>query len=80
MQEKAIRLRTMLEIAVEQGVRLFQKEMPATPSDIARVQGVNEDCVYMPEFIVKDDTGEIKEIWYSGIINELDDKSHLSEN
>ena len=74
MQEKAIRLRNMLEIAVEQGVRLFQKEKPATPLEIARVQGVNEECIYMPEFIVKDNTGEIKEIWYSGIISKLEDE------
>lgn len=78
--EKTIKLKNMLEVAVEQGVLLYQNEEPATPSEIAQVQSVNEEYNYLPDFMVKDETGEIKEIWYSGTINEMNDiNSHLSE-
>lgn len=79
--EKTIQLKNMLDIAVEQGVLLFQKEEPATPLDIAQFQSVNEDYNYLPDFIVKDETGEIREIWYSGTVNDVEDsESHLSED
>jgi len=79
--EKTIKLQNMLDVAVEQGILLYQREKPATPAEIVQVQRVHEEYNYMPEFIVKDETGEIKEIWYSGTINENDDSiSHLSED
>ncbi|MCR5798682.1 MAG: hypothetical protein K6G69_01245 [Lachnospiraceae bacterium] len=63
--EKVQRLKTMLDVAAEQGVLIFQGGEPATPDDIVRMQCVYEDYNYVPEFIVKDAAGEIKEIWYS---------------
>lgn len=63
--EKALRLRNMLDVATQQGVLIFQGGEPATPEDIADMQCVYEDYTYMPEFIVKDSSGEIKEIWYA---------------
>lgn len=67
MNDNTRRLKAMLEVAVEQGVLLFQGNEPATPEDIINVQIVNEDMKYMPEFIVKNDLGEIKEIWYGEV-------------
>lgn len=66
--EKVQRLKTMLEVAAEQGVRIFQGDEPATPEDIVHMQCVYEDYNYVPEFIVKDASGEIKEIWYAETI------------
>jgi len=63
--EKVQRLKTMLDVAAEQGVLIFQGGEPATPDDIVHMQCVYEDYNYVPEFIVKDAAGEIKEIWYS---------------
>lgn len=63
--EKALRLKNMLDVAMQQGVQIFQGGEPATPDDIARMQCVYEDYNYIPEFVVKDSSGEIKEIWYA---------------
>lgn len=68
---KAAKLRKMLEVAVEQGVLIFQDEKPATPEEVARVQCVNEEYTYLPDFIVKDKSGEIKEIWYAGTLGHI---------
>ncbi len=54
----------MLEVAVEQGVALFKAGKPASVQDIVDVQAVCESIFYVPEFIVKNVSGEIKEIWY----------------
>ncbi len=66
-EEKIKRLKAMLEVAVEQGVMIFQNERPASVSDIIETQMVCEDYNYVPEFIVKNTSGEIKEIWYGDI-------------
>jgi len=63
-EEKLKRLRTMLEVAVEQGVMIFQGGKPASVQDIVETQKVCESYNYVPEFIVKNVSGEIKEIWY----------------
>lgn len=68
--EKIRKLKNMLDVAAKQGVKIYQGERLATPDDIVRIQCVCEDYNYVPDFIVKDSTGEIKEIWYSGKIAE----------
>lgn len=65
--EKALRLRNMLEVFIEQGGAIFQNEKPATAMDIVNTQQVYEEYTYLPEFIVKNESGEIKEIWYGDI-------------
>ncbi len=65
--EKIKRLRAMLEVAVEQGVMIFQAGKPATVQDIIDIQRVCENFNYMPEFIVKNFNGEMKEIWYGDV-------------
>lgn len=72
--EKAQRLKNMLDVASNQGVLIFQGGEPATPDDIARVQCVYEDYNYIPEFVVKDTSGEIKEIWYAENINNKENR------
>lgn len=67
-EEKIQRLRTMLEVASEQGVMIFQGGRPASVQDIVDVQKVCESYNYVPEFIVKNVSGEIKEIWYGDMI------------
>lgn len=67
-ETKTDKLKKMLDVAVKQGVLLYQAEKPATPEEVARVQCVNEEYTYLPDFIVKDKVGEIKEIWYAGTL------------
>lgn len=71
MNENTRKLKAMLEVAVEQGILLFQGNEPASPEDIINVQKVNEETRYMPEFIVKNDLGEIKEIWYGEVRHKM---------
>lgn len=65
--DKVERLRNMLEVAADLGIAIFQNGKPATVQDILSVQMVYEDYNYVPEFIVKSESGDIKEIWYGNI-------------
>lgn len=60
-------LKAMLDVAVEQGVTLYQGTQEASVEDILNVQRVYEGVRYMPDFIVKNELGEIKEIWYGEV-------------
>lgn len=60
-------LKAMLDVAVDQGVVLYQGTREASIEEILQVQRVYEEARYMPDFIVKNDSGEIKEIWYGEI-------------
>lgn len=48
-----------LEEITEQGVILFYEEKPARP-----VEFIKEGMYYEPEFLVVDENGILKEIWY----------------
>ena len=50
--------------ASEEGVLLYKKEKLASPMDIINFSAVREDMFYDLEFIVKDETGRVKEIWF----------------
>ena len=65
MQSKTQKLKDMLEVAAEQGILIYQGKKLATPDDIVRTQQIFEETTYFPDFIVKNSSGEIKEIWYS---------------
>ena len=43
---------------------LLFKEKLASPTDIISYSAVREDMFYDLEFIVKDEKGRIKEIWF----------------
>ncbi|MCR4750086.1 MAG: hypothetical protein K5877_09885 [Lachnospiraceae bacterium] len=71
IEERISRLKNMLDVAVEQGVLIFKSGVQVSPQDIIEEQRVHEESNYVPEFIVKNMNGEIKEIWYGNA-----DKSH----
>ena len=53
-----------LKKASEEGVLLYKKEKLATPDEIAGTIAVREDSFYNLEFIVKDEDGTLKEMWF----------------
>ena len=53
-----------LKKASEEGVLLYKKEKLATPDEIAGAMVVREDSFYNLEFIVKDEKGTLKEMWF----------------
>ncbi len=62
---KSEKLKQALEAAKNQGVLIYQGNRLATPAEIACTQWVNEEINYLPEFIVKNELGDLKEIWFS---------------
>ena len=50
--------------ASEEGVLLYKKEKLASPTDIVNFSAVREDMFYNLEFIVKDENGKVKEMWF----------------
>lgn len=64
---KISRLRAMLEVASEQGVELYQHERKVTVDEIMNSSYVKEASEYYPDFIVKNEFGDIKEIWYGEV-------------
>lgn len=50
--------------ASEEGVLLYKKEKLASPTDIINFSAVHEDMFYNLEFIVKDEKGKVKEMWF----------------
>ena len=50
--------------ASEEGVLLYKKEKLASPTDIVNFSAVREDMLYELEFIVKDEEGKLKEMWF----------------
>ena len=61
-QDKEI-LRELVK-ASEEGVLLYKKEKLVSPNDIIDFSAVREDMFYNLEFIVKDEKGKVKEIWF----------------
>ena len=54
-----------LEKAAEEGVLLYKKEELASPADIVNFYAVREEMSYnLLEFIVKDEDGKVKEMWF----------------
>ena len=50
--------------ASEEGVLLYKKDKLVSPTDIVNYSAVREDMFYNLEFIVKDDQGKVKEMWF----------------
>ena len=50
--------------ASEEGVLLYKKEKLVSPTDIINFSAVREDMFYNLEFIVKDEQGKVKEMWF----------------
>lgn len=66
-------LRSLQKVS-EEGVLLYKEEKLASPSDIAEVSGVREDAFYNLEFIVKDESGKVKEMWFGNDKRDKADK------
>ena len=64
MNEKSKEILKELVKASEEGVLLYKKEKLVSPSDIIDFSAVREDMFYNLEFIVKDEKGKIKEMWF----------------
>lgn len=64
MCNKTQRLKEELDDAVKKGVLIYQDGRRSTPEEIVYQQWMHEESAYLPEFIVKDEMGEVKEIWY----------------
>lgn len=64
MEKRSQQLYKELKEASEKGVLIYQGSEQVSPEDIAATHWVREDMAYVPDFIVMDETGELKEIWY----------------
>ena len=64
MDEQSKEILKELMKASEEGVLLYKKEKLVSPNDIIDFSAVKEDMFYNLEFIVKDEKGKIKEIWF----------------
>lgn len=53
-----------LEVAASEGVLIYQGDKPVSPQDIVHTVWVREEMAYIPDFIVMDEKGQLKEIWY----------------
>lgn len=53
-----------LQKVSQEGVLLYKGEKLVSPDDIAKASGVREDAFYNLEFIVKDENGKVKEMWF----------------
>ena len=51
---------------LQQGVDLYLEGEPASPEEIARKFFVNEDTVYMPDFVTDED-GTLQEVRYDRV-------------
>ena len=64
MDEKSKEILKELVKASEEGVLLYKKEKLVSPNDIVDFSAVREDMFYNLEFIVKDEKGKVKEMWF----------------
>ena len=64
MDEQSKEILKELIKASEEGVLLYKKEKLASPTDIVNLSAVREDMFYDLEFMVKDENGRIKELWF----------------
>lgn len=64
MKEKSQRYEKDLEAAANQGVVIYQDGKAVSVKDIADTVWVREEMAYIPDFIVVDEKGQLKEIWY----------------
>lgn len=53
-----------LEKASEDGVLIYKEDKLVSPEEIVNVPWVREEMSYVPDFIVVDEEGKLKEIWY----------------
>lgn len=59
-----------LEAAASEGVLIYQGDKEVSAEDIAHMVWVREEMAYIPDFIVLDEAGQLKEIWYEDMKKE----------
>ena len=64
MNEHSKEILNGLMKASEEGVLLYKKEKLVSPAEIMDFSAVREDMFYNLEFIVRDEKGKLKEIWF----------------
>ncbi len=64
MDAKSRRLQDQLEVASKDGTLIYLAGKLSTPEEIAQSRSVCEEITYMPEFVVVDESGVLKEVWY----------------
>lgn len=67
MEEKKKKLIRSIKKSSEEGVLLYKTDAPDKPAtweQIARMVSVREDIGYGLEFIVKDEDGNVTEMWF----------------
>lgn len=64
MNERKDGILKNLEKVSKEGVLLYRKDKLVSPREIAEHSKVCEDMLYELEFIVVDETGKLKEIWF----------------
>ena len=50
--------------ASKNGVRIYCGEKLSTPEELSYLEWARKEMACQPEFIVKDETGAVTEIWY----------------
>lgn len=53
-----------LEKASKEGVLIYKEDKLSSPQEIVNTLWVHEEMSYVPDFIVVDEDGKVKEIWY----------------
>ncbi len=60
-----------LETASKEGVLIYQGDKVASLEEISHTRWVREELAYVPDFIVLDEKGKVREIWFEN--SEKDD-------
>lgn len=67
-REDEATLKENLDYMEKKGVSLYLDGKPSSPEEIANRFCVNEDMVYMPDFVMDDD-GTLKEVRYDKVMD-----------
>ncbi len=60
-----------LETVMEQGVLVYHEDKLITKEEAGWLQWAGETGEYLPQFVVRDEEGNLTEIWYGDDRNDL---------
>ena len=63
-----------MQSASRDGVLIYQGDRVASLEEISHTHWVREEMAYVPDFIVLDEQGEVKEIWFESDEREMENK------
>jgi hypothetical protein len=64
MDAKSRKLQNRLEEVSREGALMYLDGKLSSPEEIAKSRSVCEEITYMPDFVVIDEGGNLKEVWY----------------